>query len=194
MSKKGNNYSKSAARIKHIRARLDAMDKASDLLHQDFVRVPTEVDRQIKHLHDLLKAELNAIKEGMATLYKQWEARQAVLDERFLVRDDWAKQGTALGKEYLNGIFAERDKRADALMRLQIESLNKMENNFVKLIEQGTATNAAGNKGLTDSINDVKSRLDRGEGHFGGIGSSWQALVGLGGIIVAVFTIAHFWH
>lgn len=164
MPKKDGEHLNLAAEIKEIKARLDAMDKAADILHQDFVRVPTEMDRQIKHLHDLLKSDIAANKEAVTTLYQQWIARQAVLDERFLVRDEWAKQATALGKEYLDGIFAERDKRAEALMRVQLESLTKMENNFIKLIEQGAATNAASNRGLTDSLNDVKSRMDRGEG------------------------------
>lgn len=166
-----------------IDVRLDAMDKATNLLHQDFVRVPTDMDRSIKHLHDLVQSQMNAIKEGMATLYRQWEQRQEVLNERFADRD----RNIAI-------IFSERDKRAEALMRAQLDAITKMENNFTKLIEQGAETGAAGIKGVTDSLNDVKSRLDRGEGHFSGIGSSWGILIGAAGIVVAIFTVAHFWH
>ena len=44
-----------------IDTRIDAMDKASRLLHEDFTRVPTEMDRRLGHLQELIFSKLDAI-------------------------------------------------------------------------------------------------------------------------------------
>jgi hypothetical protein len=64
-----------------------------------------------------------------------------------------------------------------------------METNFIKLIDQGQNLLQAMAKGFDDKINDVKSRLDKGEGTSSGYGTSWGIFLGLGGLLIGVLSI-----
>ena len=115
--------------------RFEAMDKAADLLHADFTRVPTDVDRQVGHLKELMLTTISATKQVSTEIFtrveiqlgdfskhvdSQWRDRQDVMAQ--MIRTAVAELRGSLNaliaetQEKFNGVaaqFAERDTRTD---------------------------------------------------------------------------------
>ena len=135
-----------STRFEAVETRFISMDKAATLLHDDYVRVPTLLDRAIANLRELVYSEIEKFKH--------------VDDERF---------------SKIDIMFTERDKRSDQLATVNKTAIEaalqaaeksgaKTELNTNESIKQLQVMFTTSINSLSDKINDVKSRLDRGEG------------------------------
>lgn len=66
----------------------------------------------------------------------------------------------------------------------------KSEITFTKLIDQTQTILNTVTKSMDDKINDLKSRLDKGEGQDKGSASMWGYVVGVIGLMIAIATVA----
>jgi hypothetical protein len=170
-----------------------AIEKSIEVAHSDLVRVPTDVQKAVQALRELLEqvvathsadmiGKFNATHDTVALLRHDMQDLPRQIDEKV------AHLGSVSEEKFesIKAQFVEKDKATDKLsiadktalaaaLQTQKESalatsenstaaLNKMENNFTKLFEQQSATLAAIKQNSDEKINDVKSRLDRGEG------------------------------
>jgi hypothetical protein len=166
-------------RFEGVDTRFDAIDRATELQHQDLVRVPTQVDRAVGALKDLLIAELQAaisettgvINTNAANTREKFNGAIEVVNEKIT---SLANVTTQQFKS-IDDKFAEKDKAVSVGLSAQKESAaaqqdsnntatRKMEDNFTKLLDQGRELLTEVRRNTELQINDIKSRLDKGEG------------------------------
>jgi len=169
--------------------RIDAMDKAQALFHDDMTRVPTAVDRQIAQLKELVEARLAVLVAAdeastaqriilAAEINRAFEHLRALHGEKFSAIED----SIMVFKETVNGRFelgdvqtekAARDVKSavDAAFAAAKEavgeqnksnalSITKSELAFTKQIDQLGLTVAANGKNTDDKIDAIKKNSD----------------------------------
>lgn len=165
--------------FKAIDTRFNGIDKATELQHEDTVRVPTLVDRAVGNLKDQLIAEIGVsiadvrgeIKTGFAGSTERFQGAIEVVNEKIT---SLANVTTQQFKS-IDDKFAEKDKAVSVGLSAQKESAaaqqdsnntatRKMEDNFTKLLDQGRDMLTEIRRNTDIQINDIKSRLDKGEG------------------------------
>lgn len=179
-----------------IVARLDAMDKATELLNQNVTRVPTDTDKQISHLKELhdekflsvqrqfqerdVRTEQIAAASTTAISAALQAAKEAVAEQNRASALSIAKSETATTKQI---------DQQGAQIQTQTSSLNdKIESETRGLNDKIQSETRA----LNGMIAVISSRLDRIEGQKSGHSESWGLLVGAGGLLAALggFAIA----
>jgi hypothetical protein len=197
-----------AVRFGAISTRLEAMDKATDLQHQDMVRVPTLLMQAIGNLRDLLHQEMMTIEASL----KGELAKNAVsAGERFdgsiaVVNEKITSLANVTTQQFksIDDKFAEKDKAVSVGLSAQKESATaqqdsnntatrKMEDNFTKLLDQGRDLLAEVRRNTETQITDIKSRLDKGEGRTGGGRDNMALIIALvvAGAAVAGLFVQH---
>ncbi len=122
-----------------IETRLNAMDTATELNKAATDRIPHAIEHRVCELEKLHE-------EKFVGIEKQFKERD--------VRND-----------VTSGL---NQKALDAALQAQKESAGKTELSFTKQISDLTAQFQTQNKALDERLNDLKGRLDRGEGGYGG--------------------------
>jgi len=118
-----------------LEARVEAVEKGIIIAHDDLVRVPTEVQKQVGNLREL---------------HEQKFTEQAALrDEKF----------ASVQKQ-----FDGNKTAVDAALAAVKEAGNKTEAGFTKQIDQLTALFQTGIKAVQGQIDDIKINSSRGEG------------------------------
>lgn len=131
-----------------VETRLAEMDKAIILLQAFTDRQPTtsQVDLSVDALQELQDEKFN----GIAL--------------QFAERDKRTEQLSLADKTAINAALAAQEKQAIAQNDSNAAASAKMEMNFAKLIEQGQGLLMEVRRNTESQINDLKSRLDKGEG------------------------------
>jgi hypothetical protein len=169
-------------RLKSLRelidARIGAMDKATELLADDLHRVPTILDREI------------------ATLERLFDEKTKSLQIKLKERDDQAQQDKAtaaaavkIALDNLRELIAlQNSSNAAAIAKSELSTASD-------LIALDKIINAT-KDGLSAEINNVKQRLDRGEGAVHGQKELRQedhlatgSIVGITGAVVALLAL-----
>lgn len=174
-------------------ARQDAADKAAALFHEDLVRVPTAVDKAVMGLKDLVFSEISRINavtiEHFARIDTVFQAQVVTNDAAFKAQRDAARDAgeimrgmidrlAEVAKERFSRIdtqFQERDKRieqnmiadkaaAGAALSAAREAVLKSEASTTESLKLLHTLFNTTNNAMHDKINDVKSRLDKGDG------------------------------
>ena len=175
-----------------IFTRLDAMDKAMVLFNENMTRVPTDTDKQIRHLRELLFERFETQNEKFASVQKQFMDRdvrvdQAAKDAKISLDAALSSAEKAVAKQ--NESFALSIQKSETATNKQIDTQSQ-------LLQSLTAA-------LNDKIDDLKGRMTRQEGaeigsHAsttqrqadGNSQANWGGLIV--GIILAVIAIASF--
>jgi len=146
-------------RFNAIDTRLSAMDKATELQHEDMVRVPTLLDKASTSIRELLEQtmlkELALLKGDLETLKGELRTHAAETKEKF----------SAVAAQ-----FDERDTRTDqragdtklavdAAFAAAKEATAKIEAGFTKQIDGMIEIINTKTENLSDSIGDIKDRV-----------------------------------
>lgn len=126
--------------------RLDAMDKAMELFNANITRVPTDTDKQISHLKELHDEKFEGI------------------EKQFKERDVRTEQSATATKIAVDAALQAQKEAAGAQNESNSAGIAKSETATTKQIDGITALLNGGLKALDEKINDLKGRLDRGEG------------------------------
>lgn len=155
-----------------VDGRLAAMDKATDLQHQDMVRVPTLLQSAIKDVRELLAQELKtevAILRGeLDRMLAETTATFATVNLRFV---EWEKRSRDLDEARALALAAALQAAKEAVTeqnRSNNTAIAKSEASFSEQIKQMQTTSEAANRATNEKIDDIKSRLDRGEAGIAG--------------------------
>lgn len=140
-----------------ILSRLGAIEAGIEVAHQDLVRVPTEVQKQVGGLKELLETRIDDSDKIIDEKFKNIEKRLNLNEEsRMELKKDTATAVDAAlkaAKEAVNEQNASNEK-----------AINKSEAATTKQIDQlGTLVNEI-KKGFEDKITDIKERLATGVG------------------------------
>jgi hypothetical protein len=145
-----------------LTSELDALNKAIDVSHEDLVRVPTDVQKQVGAVKELLLEKIESVAKttaiDVANLEKQFETieKQRIeqkTDTRVAV-DDALKAAKEL-------VFQQN--QANSMANAKSEAA------FSKHIEQLATLVTSEKNASNDRITDLKERLDKSEGKSGGI-------------------------
>src|ERR1700684_3736518 len=165
-----------------IKARLKAMDKATRLLHDDFVRVPTVVDRAVGGLEKLLDERMNG---QIQLVFERIKSLSDVTTQQFKsISDTFSEKDKAVSV----GLSAQKESAA-AQQPANTAANTKMEDNFTKLLDQGRELLTEVRRNTDVQISDIKSRLDKGEGHHQGTNDSWLVIVAIGSLVVTAVAV-----
>lgn len=129
-----------------VDTRLDAMDKAAQLFHENLTRVPTDTDKQISHLKELHD-------EKFWSIQKQLDER----DVRSVASEDAAKVA-------VNAALQAQKEAAAAQNASNAAAITKSEATTVKQIDGILAVLTSNSSALSDKIAVINGRLDRSEG------------------------------
>jgi hypothetical protein len=168
-----------ATQFNAIQTRFEAIDKATELQHDDYVRVPTQVEKAIdalrgeitprldaiEHSADLVREILSAEFRGaIDTMSKVSDEKFSSISIQFAERDTRTEQ-TAAGVKIAVDAALQAAKEAVAEQNRSFAlATGKSETATMKQIDAlGLAIQTA-NKGLDDKIADMKDRLTRIEG------------------------------
>jgi len=160
--------------------RMEAIEKAVSVAHEDLVRVPTAMDKAIGNLREVVDGKLDTIYEkltGVGTQFRERDVRvaQTALDTKTAVDAALAAQKELANKQAES--FGLSIGKSEAAVTKQIDQLGV-------IIQQNT-------KASDDKIADIKERLTRIEGAGKGRGEMWGWLIGAVGLLAAI--IALFW-
>ena len=155
-------------------ARLNGMDKAIEIAG----RFPTAIDSAMASASVLVNEKFKTVEERFGT----YNEKIASIGNQFLQRDVAVSAALqAAEKQVVNTNIASAAASTKSEGATQ-ESLRQLRDLFQTTVG-----------GLTVQINDLKSRVDKSEGHSGGVGDGWGWIVGavglLASIIVIVFTV-----
>ena len=167
------------ARLDAIGDRIDAMDRATGLWHDDLVRVPTDVQKSANSLQELLG---QTIQRFIADLRGEvWRALEQVSGKTVTLSEVSNERFASIQTQFL--LLKEATGQLDlanktaiaAALQAQKESAAETQKSSEKAIVKNETSTAEQIKALTNTfntvitaqdtrINDLKARLDRGEG------------------------------
>lgn len=118
-----------------LQARLDGMDRATALLSETVNRTPTVIQTEISHLRELMEEKFGSIAQ------------------QFRERDVRTEQAAKAGKEALDAALLAAKELVTQQNEANRGEAAKTEQNFTKQIDAQAAR-----------IDELKERIDRGEG------------------------------
>lgn len=166
-----------------LEARLSGMDLATAHLERRLDELPVLRESLKDELRTLFTAQLALHTEKFNSIQTQFQERDVRVEQT--ARDTKVAVDAALQAQQA---AVQQQNEAFSL------SINKSEAGTNKAIDAISNLIQTAERTLNDKINDVKSRLDRGEGQKSGISSSlafgiatFGLLMGIAGVVVALF-------
>jgi hypothetical protein len=151
-----------------IETRLDAIDTATEIFHDNLVRVPTDVDKQIAHLKELHDEK-----------FKNIEMQFRERDVRLLEEANSTRRA-------VDAALAAAKEAVTAQNTSNVASIAKSEMAFGKELDGIKALIGSNNKSQDEKIGDMKSRLDRGEGQTAGGQKSVATMIAIAAVLAAL--------
>ena len=177
-----------------IATRIDAIDRASVVLAETLNRVPTLLEREVVRLGDVIDEKFASIsalmieRDRLADIkFKSVESEfgyhNKLNDEKFFsiqrqfeerdVRTDQDKQAATTA---VNAALQAQKEAAGAQNIANAAAIYKSETGFTREIEGLKEANTTTKDALSAQINNVNSRMDRGEGAVNGSGERKREL------------------
>jgi chromosome segregation ATPase len=178
------------AQLEVLRERLRGIDRATELLNETVNRVPTDLQREIKHLRELT------------------EERDRSVQTQFRERDTRQERESRDNKVAVEAAFSAQKESASEQNKSNTLAINKSEQATVETIAKLAELFKTSTDGLAGKLDDFKERLTRSEERLTRIESIKQggketltgiyALVGflvtllvLGGMLAATGAFSH---
>lgn len=135
------------------KGQFEAQDKATKLLEKWRDTLPLEIEAEVEHLRKVHEEKFNRIEELI-------DGIKGLMTEKFAsAGTQFTSAGTALSA----ALQAQKESAAST-NESNTKAAEKMELNFSKLLLKSDDTLQTMKSSLEMQINDVKSRLDKGEG------------------------------
>jgi hypothetical protein len=182
--------------------RFIGIDEATKLQHEDLVRVPTQVDREIKGLDNLLSGKIVAVEARIdgklatinAELVGKIESNTEKLNGQILItRAEALEKFTGINNQFsqndkaLTAALQAQEKQAIATNDSNTAASTKMEDGFARAITQQADILTEVRRNYDAQFNEVKSRLDKREGATGVSDPQMaSAMSGLGNSIITM--------
>jgi hypothetical protein len=158
--------------------RLAGMDKAIQVAHDDLVRVPTDVQKAVGALKDLLQETFKVHNEKFESVQKQ-----------FGERDTRTEKIADLSQKALDAALLTAEKAVGKQSEAFAAATAKSEAAFTKQIDGITQLLNTGVKSLDDKIALLNKRMDLKEGQSSGFSAGWGILVAAVGALGVIAMI-----
>ena len=188
-----------------METRLSSIDRATELSTKAVEAIPELADRQREHaridiaraaesLREILEEKIGNVSDVTAEKFRG-------IDKRFEERDERVNQAAQESRISLDAALSAAKEAVEKQQVANKESIDKSELNTQKQIDSLTNLMTTQYGALDEKINDIKSRLDRGEGqttggkdtrldtraNFGLALASVSSLVAVIGLVVVAF-------
>ncbi len=181
--------------------RLDNIEKSIQLSHDDLVRVPTDVQKQVGHLRELHEEKFEGIQTQLKNRDELRNEKFASVQKQFTERDAQLQATAKDVKVALDAALASADRANLKQNETFANSVAKSEISTTKAIDQIGVLIQALSNGFEAKISDIKDRLTRiegqGEGEKTSVRTHQEAgkyliaivgtLIGIAGVAIAVF-------
>lgn len=174
--------------------RIDAIDKAITVAHDDLVRVPTEVQKTVGNLRDLHDQRFEAVEKELEYRTTLYNEKFASVQTQFRERDTRVEQTAKDNKVAVDAALSAAKEAFGEQNKSSALAIAKSETSIAKQIDSLVALITTATKALDDKITDAKDRLTRLEGKGEGTQDHKDymflvigALIGLAGLAFAVF-------
>jgi hypothetical protein len=151
-----------------IGTRLDGMDKAIELLQKSSDKIPEFVRDQVGQLRDLHGEKIlgtsDTVKEKIATQDQVSDERFKSIQIQFTLLKQATEQLDLANKTAIAAALQAQKESAGETQKSSQAAIAKSETSTSEAIKALTTAFNAAILGATDRINEIKSRLDRGEG------------------------------
>jgi hypothetical protein len=138
-------------------ARFEAAHAKIDLIQSTINSIPPDIDRVVGQLGRLHEEKFRSIELAILTKFE-------AVSNQFIAFDKLREQlSLAAGTAVAAALQAQKES-AGATQDANAVALTKMENSFTKQIDQVSTSLIVVSKNTDEKINDLKGRLDRGEG------------------------------
>ena len=169
-----------------ISTRIDAIDRASIVLAESLNRVPTLLEREVIRIGDVINEKFSSINallierdslsdEKFSSITSEFVYHNKLNDEKFSSiqqqfreRDVRTDQDKMAATTAVNAALQAQKEAAGAQNIANAAAINKSETGFTKEIDGLKLLNATTKDAMTAQINNVNSRMDRGEGAING--------------------------
>jgi len=141
-----------------LQARLDGMDRAAVVLSETVNRTPTEIQTQIAHLKELHDEKFRSIEAQSGEKFSSVELQ-------FKERDERSAQLAKSSADALEAALKAAKELGVAQTEANVQANAKTEVAFAQQL-----------KAVTDKIEVINGRLDRGEGNASGASAARDAI------------------
>lgn len=183
-------------------ARLDAIEKAIDVAHEDMVRWPTDVDKQVGRLKELHAMQFC---ENDKRYSERWVAQEKALDIALTtvnramdiaiarVDKEFHEHLQQVRTETLTAFTASEKAiaKAESASERRFESVNEFRGQladqaamFIPRLESEAKFIS-----IMEKVDALTTRIDRNEGRGAGMSQGWALLVGAVGLIAVLIGI-----
>ena len=156
---------------RELEPRFEGIADATKLLHEDAVRVPTDLQEAIKNLRELLEQKMDTQKAEMV-------GRLDKLDTQMGERDRNALQHAADVKQWTDQKAADVKEAVKDAFAANKETANKSEQGLKEQINS-----------VVQKADDLKERIGSVESLKKGGSDVWNHLITLGAVMVAIAAI-----
>jgi hypothetical protein len=171
-----------ATQFDAIQTRFTAIDKATELQHDNLVRVPTQVDKAVQALEGKQDYRFKAIEEAASIIHQDYVRVPTLLDRamadiRALMQEKIDGVSHVFDERFarIDGAFVELNRQTTVLrstdqlalaaaLQTAEKAVNKTELNTAESIKALRLAFDDANKATNAKIDAVTSRLDKGEG------------------------------
>jgi hypothetical protein len=161
-----------------VNARLDAMEKATALLHENASRFPTILDKETVNIRALFEEKLNGILtrfDGIAVQFRE--------------RDIRTDQDKIAASTAVNAALQAQKEAAGAQNESNAAAITKSENSFTKEIDGLKALIATTKDSTNSQVQNLTGRMDRGEGGAQGAHQNMGTILSMAAVAISVLAI-----
>lgn len=169
-------------------------------LQQQIVPVPDptilttqSLFREIAALKELVSAQIAATANIFEERIKQVIARTdeifARIDVQFIERDKRTEQLSIASSTAIAAALQAAKEAVGAQNTSNAISITKSETSMLESLRQLRDLFQADSRATNDKINDIKSRIDKGEGKNTGVSTVWASVLGGGSFLIALITV-----
>jgi hypothetical protein len=156
-----------AALEKLFTQRMDAIEKAVNVAHENLVRVPTEVQKAVGHLEQLTQGKLETVNERFNSVQRQ-----------LLECDARAERDARDAKERVDSALQAAKEAVAKEQEASDKAIGKSEASFTKQIDRMEELIRMSRHASDERINGIKEQLSIITGTGGGLRQGWGYLVG----------------
>jgi cation transport regulator ChaB len=162
-----------------LKQRLDAMDEATRVLHETVTRIPTDVQREVGHIRELVDEKFLSVKV------------------QFAERDTRSERESRDNKVAVDAAFAAQKEAAAKQDESNLKAIDKSERATAETIKTLSELFQTTVKALSDKNDDLKNRVQilesekRGAGEArASLGNTATLVIGALGLLVAALGLA----
>ncbi len=176
-----------------IFTRLDGMDRAISLFNENITRVPTDVDRQVGTLKELLEKvnveKFNALGKQIVFAIEAYGEKFSAVDHQLKSVETYRVEQKQDTKAAVDAALAAAKEAVKEQTQASERAIAKSEAFTTKQIDAISEIIRTTVKGLDEKIDDLKTRVTAGDSQGKGAGVAVGYMIGAGGFLVAVLAV-----